>query len=598
MTTQDEKSSNYCNHELNNCNDDSDESSDFVVLGSPSLNPVENSSGQFNDLQITSGSLQADSPSDEVQQWISEILKENKELKASLEKTNLKAKQQFQTLQMCEEQFTKRCEKYDAIIQDNHKSKIKLQEENENLKIHIEELKSALAISVNDEKGTQFKTKIDKMALEMDELKQEDEEKQKEIEKLQSLVTDLEQKIVELNMNIEKLEKKAENLEAEKKALIIMNTELENNLSIKREISSFQFNNEDYSFIQNGGISLHESNRNIRKFSDSTSDELKVSEENRQMPSSLLMQEQQTKVSQLSQQLAEQQLEVSKLQLLLEQKDNEIKSLKKLQSSPLEQQQVSLANELKVSEEKFQLVAISAQKYKERCDSLQNWLQIYQEKLESVRLNDTAVIEQLQIEITTLRHMLAEEQAAKLEDKKNLEEARQQFEHLLIEYKKDELEAWKQIESRHHQEALDKVTAIVVEKDEEISKLKEEIAALKTKIENLPILEAQVQLYKQDFEDEEKAKSKALKEIETLKADLQIMYTAKEKLSEELNSSTRRRHHKRNESEKRNTPEENTAVNQNPELYVCPKCNLAFTEYQPLYNHVDICITDSAYDYP
>ncbi|XP_023210053.1 uncharacterized protein LOC111612987 [Centruroides sculpturatus] len=157
MTSQHEKSLNSFNHEMNNGKDDTDESSDFIVLGFPtSVTPDDLSPEQFNDLQISSASLQADSPSDEVQNWIAEILKENKELKASLEKTNLKAKQQFQTLQMCEEQFTKRCEKYESIIQDNQKHKLKVMQENENLKISIEELKTALAIAVNDGKVTVF----------------------------------------------------------------------------------------------------------------------------------------------------------------------------------------------------------------------------------------------------------------------------------------------------------------------------------------------------------------------------------------------------------------------------------------------------------
>ncbi|XP_067136160.1 optineurin-like isoform X2 [Centruroides vittatus] len=518
----------------------------------------------------------------------------------SLEKTNLKAKQQFQTLQMCEEQFTKRCEKYESIIEDNQKQKLKVMQENENLKVSIEELKTALAIAVNDGKGLQFKTKIDEMSLEINELKKGNEEKQKELEKLNSLNLELEQKHTVLQTNIEKLEKMVQHLETEKKALIVMNAELEKKVSKnEREKTSLQLNTEDYSLIQNISefSDLQKSEGNV---SNSVSSELITSESGKQVPS-LMMHEHQTKVSQLNQLLAEKQLEVSKLQLSIEQKENEITSLKQMQmqSLPLEHQQLSLANELKVSEEKFQLVAISAQKYKERCDSLQHWLQVYQEKLESVRLNDTAVIEQLQIEITTLRHMLAEEQAAKLEDKKNLEEARQQFEHLLTEYKKDELEAWKQIESRRHQEELDKVTAVVVDKNEEISKLKEEIDSLKTKIENIPILEAQAQLYKQDFEDESKAKVNALKEVEKLKADLQIMYTAREKLSEELNKvSHSGRHRRRHDHEKRTNADEEKPLNENSNKYECPKCNMVFTEFQPLSNHVEMCITDNLFDYP
>ncbi|XP_023214290.1 interaptin-like, partial [Centruroides sculpturatus] len=154
----------------------------------------------------------------------------------SLEKTNLKAKQQFQTLQMCEEQFTKRCEKYESIIQDNQKHKLKVMQENENLKISIEELKTALAIAVNDGKGLQFKTKIDEMSLEINELKKGNEEKQKELEKLNLLNLELEQKHTVFQTNIEKLEKMVQHLETEKKALIVMNAELEKKVSkIERE---------------------------------------------------------------------------------------------------------------------------------------------------------------------------------------------------------------------------------------------------------------------------------------------------------------------------------------------------------------------------
>lgn len=578
MTSEQEDSPRHSPHEDNSYDEEADESSDFVVLNHSAFTTPDISYNHLGDLQFSIASNQSDLSPEDVQQWINQLLKENQELRDSLSKTNITMKQQFQTLQTWESQFMANCNQYKLQIAATQECKVKLEEENKNLRKTVEELE-AFRNAKNEEV----------------------EEKGQELEKQKKLTLELENEVSYLQTQIVELNKEIQNLNEIKESTVNSISKDQSSLKVEQSIQtpSIIVSTEDYCFIDPAKEFPTETCSGGSERSSSA--EVTMIEASKLVSASIQMHEEQTKVSQLSQQVAELQFEISKLQLSLSEKEKENEKLRACledssKFSPLEKQQQAVANQLRASEEKFHVAAISAQKYKEKCESLQHYLNIYQQKLESLRLNDTAVIENLQLEITTLRHMLAEEQVAKLEDKKHLEDVRQQFDNMMMDFKKDELEAWKQLESRRHQEDLDKATAVLVEKNDEIHKLQEEIQQLRIKVEKIAILEAQVQLYSQDFEDESNARRKAEKDISNLRAELQSLFTEKEKLAEQVSSlSQSPGHHRRHR--RTNYPQQE---HQNPghDKLDCPKCGLVFTDLRALINHTETCITNNPYDFP
>ncbi|KAG1659667.1 Optineurin [Nymphon striatum] len=390
-----------------------------------------------------------------------------------------------------------------------------------------------------------------------------------------------------------------------------------------------------------------------------------VSEEAQTMtsgPSLRMTNEEQNRIIHLTQLLIEEKKKVTVLQAKLDMKI--IRTKDQTTSSSIDVQSQQLIKELKISEEKFTLANNCLQKYKERCDSLENWLSVYQGKLESLRTKDNDTIDQLRSELENMKENLNVEQRAKFDEQKNLQDAREQFEKLVKDYqelmktwenfqrdqenKDRQAEAWSMIQQRQMQEKLDRLTAKLVTSEEARSHMTQDYNTLKSQcernrreLESIPILKSQVDLYKEELEKEKELKQKVMQTASRLQSDLQNSQSQNFQLIDEINAYNETRNFQRqlennNDSQSRSfkkqlgryvcpvsTQEESAAEMQgrsvpvqavypgnllsgikesistirlstgeeaNRNLFYCPKCNVAYSNYAHIVKHVEACL--------
>ncbi|KAG1659668.1 Optineurin [Nymphon striatum] len=255
-------------------------------------------------------------------------------------------------------------------------------------------------------------------------------------------------------------------------------------------------------------------------------------------------------------------------------------------SSSIDVQSQQLIKELKISEEKFTLANNFFLLYF-RCDSLENWLSVYQGKLESLRTKDNDTIDQLRSELENMKENLNVEQRAKFDEQKNLQDAREQFEKLVKDYqelmktwenfqrdqenKDRQAEAWSMIQQRQMQEKLDRLTAKLVTSEEARSHMTQDYNTLKSQcernrreLESIPILKSQVDLYKEELEKEKELKQKVMQTASRLQSDLQNSQSQNFQLIDEINAYNETRNFQRQL--------ENNNDSQSRQLgrYVCP----------------------------
>ncbi|KAG1659669.1 Optineurin [Nymphon striatum] len=317
-----------------------------------------------------------------------------------------------------------------------------------------------------------------------------------------------------------------------------------------------------------------------------------VSEEAQTMtsgPSLRMTNEEQNRIIHLTQLLIEEKKKVTVLQAKLDMKI--IRTKDQTTSSSIDVQSQQLIKELKISEEKFTLANNCLQKYKERCDSLENWLSVYQGKLESLRTKDNDTIDQLRSELENMKENLNVEQRAKFDEQKNLQDAREQFEKLVKDYqelmktwenfqrdqenKDRQAEAWSMIQQRQMQEKLDRLTAKLVTSEEARSHMTQDYNTLKSQcernrreLESIPILKSQVDLYKEELEKEKELKQKVMQTASRLQSDLQNSQSQNFQLIDEINAYNETRNFQR--QLENNNDSQSRSFKKQLGRYVCP----------------------------
>nr|CAH0100657.1 unnamed protein product [Daphnia galeata] len=118
---------------------------------------------------------------------------------------------------------------------------------------------------------------------------------------------------------------------------------------------------------------------------------------------------------------------------------------------------------------------------------------------------------------------------------------------------------------------------MVLSKQVDITELQSEIARLEKCLETMPILKAQMELFRTDFEAEREARQSLAGEKDAMEQEIRLLKRQLEGASVEnsfVSVSTR-------------PPEDDIVVTS----YECPKCNLAFHSNDALNNHLDVCLT-------
>jgi len=216
--------------------------------------------------------------------------------------------------------------------------------------------------------------------------------------------------------------------------------------------------------------------------------------------------------------------------------------------------------------------------------------------------------------------------------------------------------AYYEIQVKSLKEEIDRLTAQLVANEEtvaakvdETNRMRIQMKATMEELNKIPILQAQVEVYQTDFRMEREAREKMHEEKSRALKELREMETKYQQLSEELNMHRRTRFQQLREQQGRRVtyqptrsftgsisptpsscqsiapenyniveppqmlrrvasarraeavtqrhspPASRAAAPQDPQLYTCPKCNMGFTDLQPLENHVNYCLDNDAF---
>lgn len=142
-----------------------------------------------------------------------------------------------------------------------------------------------------------------------------------------------------------------------------------------------------------------------------------------------------------------------------------------------------------------------------------------------------------------------------------------------VQFKKKYVELEEQVTSANTRLAV--AEEMVLSKQVDITELQTEIARLEKCLETMPILKAQMELFRSDFEAEREARQTLAGEKDTLQQEIRLLKRQLEGTVE--NSFVSVSGH----------PSDDVVVTS----FECPKCNLAFQSNDALNNHLDVCLT-------
>lgn len=603
-----------------------EESSEFIVLPNspfPVVNSIHTPACSMNGFQMSVMSASSDLTSEELNYWLKELVCGNTALKEALQRSNRMMHEQVSTVTAWREQMMQTNNKHVAMLEEAKKTIQKLQAENELVKKSLSTENGSSAESCTQ--CPMLENKVLALQEEVSALGLAKTALTGELEKQQNLQQHLEQSMKNISHNLGSLQSSSETLESEKRELTALNNELITqlaNLSVAKkgrdEATVFCDDEIGYAIV------FPPDGTQDKEFDG---DGLKGA--------LLQLHEERLKVSELTQALAEERAEVACLKKLLEEKTQQVEILGaktvvqstelvtceggKLPAQAYPHQSTDNFNLHQGTEPPHPelLLAVSyAQKYKDRCENLQFHVEQYQEKLQQLQASDGTIIDQLKQEVKNLQENLREEKKNLMESNRNLEKMTQDYNTLLelLKSQADEQKA-KNAEKddengrqhRLHIEQLDCLTARLMNTQQQLEAEEQKVNLLKKKLdsieqdtETIPILKAQVELYKSDFENERIACESAKSEVEKLKKEVfSLQHEHAEGQNQDFATVLKKRGLKgyvgtsnpkqkfKSKSQAESKYEDQSLPKENMQ---CPCCNLQFTNLRELTKHIDQCL--------
>lgn len=593
--------------------------SDFSVISHPTTNEhplnIDCDHLQHIRLNISGTTLGPPSTSNEgehsetpsiqnsiIHQHLEQILKENMELKDSLQQNNETLKQHFQTLLTLQGQQTKARVRHKQILDDLQQTTLSLQREKDSLLTRVRELESAL-----EARTKELEERIIKL-----------EERDSAIIELKTLLEQREVMFLQMEQQLKEVQTDYEQLKVEK-------IQLETTNKGTRELSPLLVVEDDldYSVIHHTSF-----NPEIAKQEIDRLEEFVETLKREKIELMELLNSNKTSYKELEEKFENSQIELDVLRKLLEDHCSHI-TLPSSVASPPDHKWYMIEAGLMNSTTDYQAAISSLQKYENRFTSIDEQLGECQKRLgESIRLEgNTERIQQLQNEVECLRNVLENERKSKEDDRQQLENSQEKFSALHNEYKglmkqwhdyqsevqtkSRQIEALALIEKRQNQEQLDEVTAKVMTQEEVIHNKDVELLHLKNRVdimtrenEQIPILRAQAELFQQKLKKKDEEVKKGESAVGQQKLEIQTLQTQVVQLMDEINHQnqsqvmqlsghlrkspifegrgsssaphSRRQSAERQQKIKKDLPE-------------CPKCRLTFETLQAAENHVEIC---------
>ncbi|XP_022081251.1 optineurin-like isoform X2 [Acanthaster planci] len=229
-------------------------------------------------------------------------------------------------------------------------------------------------------------------------------------------------------------------------------------------------------------------------------------------------------------------------------------------SMELKQQVRSLVCELQERENVLQQQEHSVKDLRATNEALKSKIALYHDELEEVRKQDSQMIETLREELKRQQDTYQLEKQQKLIERMNHDKLMDDHKHLRQEYNQlfadyDNLNRlYEEQRSRSTQgvsaaavrelaEQRDNLTAQLMSAEEaigakqnQLEKVQRELQEAKTELETVPVLQAQAEIYKNDFDAEREAREKAHTEREALMDELEAVKELNQQMQDQLAS--------------------------------------------------------------
>ncbi|CAL1266540.1 unnamed protein product [Larinioides sclopetarius] len=284
----------------------------------------------------------------------------------------------------------------------------------------------------------------------------------------------------------------------------------------------------------------------------------------------------------VKEQLKESEMKVSELLQLIDRQNAEMSSLRSLCETK-EKENVDL---------------------KSRCENLELQMKSYQEstgqmqKLDEERVKLLTALQEVDNKFIQEQEALEKERMNHTETKKLLKDLQEKYnrvDKLLQIQSKDQKEKNEQFLSEREQEAkraleqIDELTAKLFdleqqleERDGKIKMLSDRLEMASQESEEIPILKAQLDVYKTDLNNQKEASQK---DIQRLTQELSDLQTAVSFCSSCGAGNTHADAAARAKGRRRQGSSRHEAT-----MFICPVCQFGFKEVQALENHVNTCL--------
>ncbi|XP_069141575.1 optineurin-like isoform X2 [Argopecten irradians] len=284
-------------------------------------------------------------------------------------------------------------------------------------------------------------------------------------------------------------------------------------------------------------------------------------------PSEVMVQIQDnSKVEHLQRQLSQKEKQMDELVMELHQKDQELNHLRdsnsKQTQSPtftgdvqsLMSQNVALMSEIKDTSSKLESTKLALERKTTKISELEDRLRI-SDDMQAQRKEDTAIMDSLRLSLKGYEEALNAERREHQNTRKQLMELKQTFNSLTADYKSilNNFESFKEnsmkqqkmyVDPGEKQRLLDQIGQLTAEmvsgeeagkyRETQIKRFKEEIEQLKAENETIPVLRAQADVWKMDFDAERNSRERQHAENQQMKQELHSLQIQNQQLLDEL----------------------------------------------------------------
>ncbi|XP_077845054.1 NF-kappa-B essential modulator isoform X8 [Macaca mulatta] len=293
-----------------------------------------------------------------------------------------------------------------------------------------------------------------------------------------------------------------------------------------------------------------------------------------------------------------------------EQALREVEHLKRCQQQMAEDkasvkaQVTSLLGELQESQSRLEAATKECQTLEGRARAASEQARQLESEREALQQQHSVQVDQLRMQGQSVEAALRMERQAASEEKRKLAQLQVAYHQLFQEYD-NHIKSSLGMQLEDLKQQLQQAEEALVAKQEVIDKLKEEAEQHKIVMETVPVLKAQADIYKADFQAERQAREKLAEKKELLQEQLEQLQREYSKLKASCQESARiedmrKRHVEVSQaplppapaylssplalpSQRRSPPEE-------PPDFCCPKCQYQAPDMDTLQIHVMECI--------